>query len=79
MAGWIIQLCNISVLRACIIEAYLKRVHIMLQLVKQITAARVVSISLTNTITTGYSKELCLCMELIHIMTWVWQWWIVLL
>ena len=79
MAGWIIQLCNISVLRMCIIEVYLKHVHIMLQAVKQITAAGAVNISQTNTITTGNSKELYLCMELIHIITWVWQWLIVLL
>ena len=38
----------------------------MLQLIKQITAAGAVSISQTNTITTGNSKALCLCMVLIH-------------
>ena len=50
MAGWIIHLYNLSVLRARIIEVYLTRIHIMLQLAKQITAAGVVSIC---TITTG--------------------------
>ena len=79
IAGWIIQLYNLSVLRVHIIEVNLTCVHIMLQLVKQITAAGAVSISQTNTITTGNSKALCLCMVLIHIMTWVWPWLIVLL
>ena len=44
MAGWIIRMYNLSVLRVRIIEVYLTRICIMLQLVKQITAAKVVSI-----------------------------------
>ena len=55
MAGWIIQLNNLSVLRACITEVYLTHIHIMLQLIKQITAAGAVSISQMNIITTGNS------------------------
>ena len=65
MAGWIFQLYNLSVLIAGIIEVYLACVH-MLQLVKQIIAAGAVSISQTNTITTGNSKAPCLYMILIH-------------
>ena len=50
----------------------------MLQLVKQITAAGAVSISQVSTITTGNSEALCLCMVPIHIMTWMWPWLIVI-
>ena len=84
MAGWIVQLYNLSVLRAHIIEVYIyptrMRIHTMFQLVKvkQITAAGAVSISQTNTITTVNSKALSLCMVPIHIMTWVWPWLIVI-
>ena len=45
VAGWIIQLYNLSVLRGRITEVYLTHVHIMLQLAKQVTAARALSIS----------------------------------
>ena len=38
----------------------------MLQLAKQITAAGAVSISQRNTITTGNSNVLCLCMVPMH-------------
>ena len=38
----------------------------VLQLVKQITTAGVVSISQRNTVTNENNKSLCLCMVLIH-------------
>ena len=79
MAGWMIQLCNLSVLGAHIIEVHLTCIHIILQLAKQFTAAGAVSISHTYTITTRNRKTLCFCMALIRIMTWVWPWLIVLL
>ena len=39
VAGWIIWMDNLSVLRACIIEMYLMSIHIMITAAKQITAA----------------------------------------
>ena len=48
VAGWIIHLYYLSVLRASIIEVYLTRIHMMLQLVKQISAAEAVAKYLTN-------------------------------
>ena len=39
VVGWIIQLYNLPVLRTHIIEVYLTCVHMMLQLVNQITVS----------------------------------------
>ena len=58
MAGWIVQLYNLSVLRVHITQVHLTSVHIYnITAVKQITAAGAVSISQTSKATTENSKR----------------------